>query len=208
MKKKTVAYLRVSTGEQTTENQRAQVLELAATHHLEVDQVLEETASAAGRRPELERLMGDARARRVGTVAVWSLDRFDRSMVGAIQRVLELDALGVRVLSVRESWLDTAGPVRSLLVAIFGWVAEQEREQLRARTLAGIERARRQGKHVGRPPANAHALTAAAWQVSRGSSVDQAARMVGVSKRTLERHLARTRVERGEGGGGVHPDAR
>jgi hypothetical protein len=47
-----------------------------------------------------------------------------RSMVGAIQTTLELDRIGVTVMSVREPWLDTSGPVRPLLVAIFGWVAE------------------------------------------------------------------------------------
>ena len=71
-------------------------------------------------------------------------------MVGAIQTVLELDLLGIIVMSLREPWLDTAGPVRSLFVAIFGWVAEQERERLRERTKAGLERARRQGKRIGR----------------------------------------------------------
>jgi hypothetical protein len=49
--------------------------------------------------------------------------------------------LAVRILSVREPWLDTAGPVRSLLVAIFGRVAEQERTRLIERTKAGLERA-------------------------------------------------------------------
>ena len=52
----------------------------------------------------------------------------------------ELDRLGVRVLSARESWLDTDSPVRPLLVAIFGWVAEQERARLIERTKAGMAR--------------------------------------------------------------------
>jgi DNA invertase Pin-like site-specific DNA recombinase len=51
-------------------------------------------------------------------------------MTGAINTVLELDRLGVRVISVRESWLDTDSPVRPLLVAIFGWVSEQEHTRL------------------------------------------------------------------------------
>ena len=54
---------------------------------------------------------------RFKSLVVWSLDRLHRSMVRAIQAVLELDRLGVQVVSVREPWLDTTGPVRSLLVA-------------------------------------------------------------------------------------------
>jgi putative DNA-invertase from lambdoid prophage Rac len=72
---------------------------------------------------------------------LWALDRFHRSMLGSVQDVLELDRLGVPILSVREAWLDTSGPVRSLLIAIFGWVAEQERARLIERTKAGLERA-------------------------------------------------------------------
>jgi DNA invertase Pin-like site-specific DNA recombinase len=61
-------------------------------------------------------------------------------VVGAVQTVLELDRLGVPVRSVREAWLDTSGPVRALLVAIVGWVAERERAQLIERTKAGMAR--------------------------------------------------------------------
>src|SRR5467141_1966984 len=78
----------------------------------------------------------------------WSLGR---SMVGNLQAVLELDRIGVQIVSVREPWLDTSGPVRSLLIAIFSWVAEQERSRLIERTRAGLDRARREGKRIGRP---------------------------------------------------------
>lgn len=102
--------------------------------------IFEEMESAAKARPVLDRMLADVRAGRVQAVAVWALDRLHRSMVGAINAVLELDRLGVRVLSVREGWLDTGGPVRPLLVAIFGWVAEQERTRLIERTKTGLER--------------------------------------------------------------------
>lgn len=96
-------------------------------------------------------MMHDAHQGQFDVLVVWALDRFGRSTVGNIQAVLDLDRCGVQVVSVREEWLDTSGPVRSLLIAIFGWVAEQERVRLSERTKAGIERARRQGVHVGRP---------------------------------------------------------
>jgi DNA invertase Pin-like site-specific DNA recombinase len=65
--------------------------------------------------------------------------------------VLALDEIGVKVVSVREAWLDTVGPVRSLLVAIFSWVAETERNRLGERVRAGLDRARKDGKKLGRP---------------------------------------------------------
>jgi len=86
---------------------------------------------------------------------VWSLDRFGRSMAGNVNDALALDAVGVKIVSVREPWLDTGGPVRYLLLAIFSWVAEQELRRLVERMRAGIERARalgtRSGKPIGRP---------------------------------------------------------
>jgi DNA invertase Pin-like site-specific DNA recombinase len=88
--------------------------------------VYEELESAAKRRPVFEQMMADARAGRVQAVAVVAVDRLHRSMTGAINTVLELDRIGLPVMSVREGWLDTQGPVRPLLVAIFRRVAEQE----------------------------------------------------------------------------------
>jgi DNA invertase Pin-like site-specific DNA recombinase len=132
-------YLRVSTDRQTSENQLAEVRQLAVARGYE-PVVYEEVESAAKARPVLDRMLGDVRAGRVQAVAVWALDRLHRSMTGAINTVLELDRLGAPVLSVREGWLDTSGPVRPLLVAIFGWVAEQERTRLIERTRAGLDR--------------------------------------------------------------------
>lgn len=114
-------------------------------------EVYEEKVSAAKERPAFQRMMLDAHRGRWSTLVVWALDRFGRSMAGNLASVLELDRIGVKVISVREPWLDTSGPVRSLLVAIFSWVAEQERIRISERTKAGQERARRAGKVVGRP---------------------------------------------------------
>ncbi len=87
----------------------------------------EETESAAKSRPVFDRMLAHVRTGNIQAVVVWALDRLHRSMHGAINDVLELDRLGVRILSVREPWLDTAGPVRSLLAAIFAWISEMER---------------------------------------------------------------------------------
>ncbi len=177
-------YLRVSTDRQTAENQLADVRRLVEARGFE-PVVYEEVESAAKARPVLDRMLTDVRAGRVQAVAVWALDRLHRSMVGAVHTVLELDRLGVPVLSVREGWLDTSGPVRPLLVAIFGWVAEQERTRLIERTRAGLERARREGKRLGRPPGSPVLLHAARDLVVAGVPVAEAARRKGLARSSL-----------------------
>jgi putative DNA-invertase from lambdoid prophage Rac len=181
-------YLRVSTDQQNTENQLEELRQLVTARGYEAV-IYEEVESAAKARPVLDGMLGDVRAGRVRAVAVWALDRLHRSMIAAVQTVLELDRLGVPVISVREPWLDTSGPVRPLLVAIFGWVAEQERTRLIERTKAGIERARRQGVRLGRPRVSPLKLEAAARDVDSGMSRRAASRQRGVSQAVLRNFL-------------------
>jgi DNA invertase Pin-like site-specific DNA recombinase len=185
-------YIRVSTDRQAAENQVAELRQLAAARGFE-PVIYEEVESAAKARPVLDKLLADARGGRVRAILVWALDRLHRSMIGSIQTVLECDRIGVPVVSLREPWLDTSGPVRPLLVAIFGWVAEQERARLIERTKAGIERARRHGtksgKPIGRPPTSPILLHAAADLVAAGSTIAAAARSKGVDRGTLRKFL-------------------
>jgi putative DNA-invertase from lambdoid prophage Rac len=187
--KRAAVYLRISCDRGTVENQRLAVEQMALARGFEFE-VYEEVESAVKHRPVFERMLADARAGRIQAVAVVALDRLHRSMTGAINTVLEFDHLGVQVMSVRESWLDTSGPVRPLLVAIFGWVAEQERAVLVDRTLAGLARARRQGKTLGRPRTSPAKVLAAVEHVRSGVSARVAAKAAGVSRSTLQRALA------------------
>src|SRR5437588_10771523 len=104
------------------------------------------------------------------------------------ETVLELDRVGVQVGSVKESFLDTSGPVRPLLIAIFGWLAQQERERLIERTRAGLERARRQGRRIGRPRAHVDVAKALALR-GEGKSIREVAMVLGVGAATLHRAL-------------------
>src|SRR5438105_15313432 len=107
-------------------------------------------------------------------LAVWSLDRLGRSMQANLATVLELDRLGVQVISVRESFLDTSGPVRPLLIAIFGWLASRSgRDSSNARR-RGWKRARRQGKRIGRPRVTVDVAKAVALR-SEGKSIRETA---------------------------------
>jgi putative DNA-invertase from lambdoid prophage Rac len=180
-------YLRVSTEDQTTANQRQVLEELAQRRGWTVERVVDETASGAGDRPLWRRLMADAKRRAFDVVVVWALDRIGRSMHGTISDVVELDRAGVDVVSYSEPWLDMRGPTRTLLIAVFSWVAEQERQRLIERTKAGMARAKRQGRHPGRPRADSAKLASAANLVAHGFSYRKAAQARGVSARSLAR---------------------
>jgi len=182
-------YLRVSTDRQSTENQRPEVEQLASARGFGVVHVYEETASAAKHRPKYDQMLKDARRGKFKVLVIWAIDRFGRSMVGNLQDVLELDRLGVTVVSVRETWLDTGSPVRSLLVAIFSWVAEQERTRLVERTKAGMLAARRRGSKIGRPRRRVDVDLARELRAS-GKTLRQVAAELGVGPATLHRALA------------------
>jgi DNA invertase Pin-like site-specific DNA recombinase len=183
-------YLRVSTVGQTIENQRPDLERVVATRGLRIVATYEEHASAVKKRPAFDAMMAAAHRGAFDVLGVWALDRFGRSMVGNVQAVLDLERSGVRVLSVREPWTDASGPVRDLLVAVFGWVAEQERARLIERTKAGLERARREGKRIGRPPRAFDLATA--WRLrDEGASLRTIAMKLHVPRATLGRALCR-----------------
>jgi len=184
-----VAYVRVSTEDQTVENQLPDLTRLAEARGLKLAKVFSENVSAVKHRPEYEAMLKLAHSGKVGTIVIWALDRLHRSMVGAMQTVLELDRLGVRVISLKEPWLDTTSPVRPLLVAVFGWVAEQERARISDRTRCGLDRARRAGKKLGRPGFDLDVVRARALR-DAGKSYRTIAAELGVSVGKVHETLA------------------
>jgi DNA invertase Pin-like site-specific DNA recombinase len=187
--RRAVIYVRVSGGKQDHANQLPELRQVATTRNLEVVTTYAETASTKRRLPELDRLMADAHAGKFGVLLVWAIDRLGRSMVGNLATILQLDRMGVVVVSLKEPWLDTGGPVRQLLIAIFSWVAEQERTRLGERTRAGLERARAEGKRLGRPRAQID-IERAREMMATGSSLRGTAKELGVGVATLSRALA------------------
>lgn len=190
-RKRTAVYLRVSTEEQTLDNQRADIKRLIRARRLRLVASFEEQVSAAKARPEFAAMLDAAHRGEFETLVVWALDRLGRSMVGNLQAVLDLDRCGVKVISINEPWLDTGGPVRSLLIAIFGWVAEQERIRMGERTKAGLERARRQGVVIGRPRRSID-IRRAESLLDKGLSLREVAKRLKVPASTLHRALGRS----------------
>ena len=149
-------------------------------------------SGAKGSRPELDRLMGLARQRKVDAIVVWSLDRFGRSMQHLITALNELASLRVAFL-VPNQGIDTSDdtPAGRFQVQIIAAVAEFERGMIRARVLAGIEKARAEGKPLGRPRKVIDIEGARARVALEG--LRPTARSLGVPPPTLRRALARGR---------------
>lgn len=194
----TAIYVRVSTEKQTAENQLPELQRMAAARGDTSPTVISETESGAKRRPVLEQLVAEAKRGKYRTIYVWALDRLGRG--GALEALTLLEDLaraGVAVVSAQEHWLDTSrdNPLRDVLIAFSATVARMERERLVVRTKAGMERARLQGKRIGRPRVSPIALTAAADAVRAGELTQKAAaKKWGIGASTLRDLLSGRRA--------------
>jgi DNA invertase Pin-like site-specific DNA recombinase len=109
-------------------------------------------SGAKDKRPQLDRLMADARRRRFDVVLVYRYDRFARSLRHLVNALEEFSALGIEFVSVHEG-VDTTTPNGRLVFGIFASIAEFERELIRDRVKSGLRNARAKGKILGRPRA-------------------------------------------------------
>ena len=124
---KVIIYLRVSTQEQTTENQLPALEKWVTDRGYELVKVYQENKSAwrSGHQRELSRLLNDLRfgKHKVDICLVWALDRLSREGVAAILNLVDrFKRYGVRVISLQESWTEAPGDMADLLYAITGWV--------------------------------------------------------------------------------------
>jgi DNA invertase Pin-like site-specific DNA recombinase len=193
-------YLRVSTDDkgQTVETQRLPLREYcAAQGWADVAEYADEaSATDLRRRTAWRRLLDDCARRKVDLILVWRLDRAFRSVLDAAQALERLRAWGVGLRSYSEPWLDTTSPFGEALYYITVAYAQLERGILRERVKAGMERARRQGRRVGRPPVTARPRFAERWAEVRAEleagriSRHEAARRLRCGRATVQRLLA------------------
>lgn len=171
-------YSRVSTGLQHCENQRAELQRYAEARGFSVVEYSDTISGSTSSRPGLDALMGAARRRKFKIVIVWSLDRLGRNLKHLIETLDEFATLGVEFVSLRES-IDTSSAAGRLQLTILAALASFERERLRERTIAGLQRARNEGKRLGRPrvhpvafdsPAGSVRALAASWGVSKSTA--------------------------------------
>jgi DNA invertase Pin-like site-specific DNA recombinase len=157
-------------------------------------------------RVEWRQLLEDASRRKFDLVLVWRMDRAFRSVLDAATTLERLRSWGVGLRSYSEPWLDTTSPFGEALYYITVAYAQLERGILRERVKAGMERAARQGKKIGRPKVTDRRgfLARSKSILERLSAGDisrrQAAKELDIGYATLKRLLdSQNRVNQGEG---------
>lgn len=177
-------YARVSTGEQTVENQRIELARYCEARRWQAIEYLDEGVSGASEtRKALDALMRDARRRRFDALVVWRLDRLGRNLRHLVMLIDELSALGVGLVSLGEG-IDTQTPAGRLQLHVLAAIAEFERARIAERVRVGMARAKAQGKHVGRPRPN---VTEEQLRSVDALSLRDAAAQLGISKSFLHR---------------------
>ena len=153
--KRVALYHRVSTVDQDPTAARHDLRGAATARGYTIAMEVEETGSGARNdRPGLQEVMVAARCGRIGAVLVWKLDHFGRSTLDLLGNIRQLIDAGVRFESITQGLrIDPlrADPIAQLILTVLAGVAEFERSVIRERTMLGLERARRQGKRLGRP---------------------------------------------------------
>lgn len=153
-KVRAAVYIRVSTTHQNSDNQLHELERVAAARDWQIVATYRDDgiSGAKGRdgRPALDALLKAATRREFDLIAVWSIDRLGRSLQHLVTTVNDLHAQGVQ-LYFHQQAIDTTTPSGKLMFGVFSSFAEFERELIRERIKLGVERARKEGKKLGRP---------------------------------------------------------
>ncbi len=152
--KRVAIYARVSTSNQTVENQLAELRIVAERNQWNVVAEFSDNgiSGTKGRdqRPAFDDLLKRATRREFDLIMVWAIDRLGRSIQHLVSFMTEIQSLGVD-LYVHQQAIDTTTPSGRMIFGIFSALGEYERELMRERIMAGQRRARSQGVQIGRP---------------------------------------------------------
>ncbi|MGD0966382.1 MAG: recombinase family protein [Candidatus Acidiferrales bacterium] len=140
-------------------------------------------SGAKDSRPELNRLMADAKRRKFDAILIWKLDRFGRSLRHLVNALAELEALGIAFVSLTDN-LDLSTPSGRLMFQVIAAMSEFERELIRERVRSGMKNAQAKGKAVGRPKVIVDAVQIGRLRDS-GASWREIAKQTGLSLGTV-----------------------
>ena len=177
-------YGRVSTAQQTTENQR---LELQASGH-KIDYWFSDTGvsgkTCAAQRPQFSLLLDKIRDGE--SILVSKLDRLGRDAVDVLQTVRLLADRNIQVIVLQLGGVDLTSAAGKLLLTMLVAVAEMERDLLIERTQSGLARAKAQGKRLGRPCKTTEAQRLEIRSsLQQGVSISELARSYGISRASI-----------------------
>jgi DNA invertase Pin-like site-specific DNA recombinase len=188
---KAAIYARVSTkdGKQDVENQLRQLREFARSQQWTVVQeYIDHASGKRSDREQLSQMLTGASRREFDVLLFWSLDRLSREGVCETLNYLQrLTLYGCNYRSFTEQYLDSTGIFREAVIGILAAVAKQERIRISERTIAGLQRAREQGRIGGRPKAEEDYKLVSRVDALRaeGQSIRQIAATVGISPSTV-----------------------
>ena len=192
MTKNAALYARVSTDGQTVDNQLQELRDAAKRQGwIVVEEFVDEGVSGAkgrDKRPSLDRLTRAVVRREFDVVMVWSVDRLGRSLQDLIGFLGETHAKGVD-LYLHQQGIDTTTPGGKALFQMMGVFAEFERSMIQDRVRAGLQRARAQGKTLGRPRVSKSVEERIRAARAEGMGVRKVASTVGVGVSTVQRVL-------------------
>lgn len=181
------AYCRVSTTDQTTDNQIQEIV--AAGFHVERQRIVAETISgsvAASERPGFGKLLNKLEAGDV--LVVTKLDRLGRNAMDVRSTVEALDGMGVRVHCLALGGVDLTSPAGKMTMGVIAAVAEFERDLLIERTQAGLKRAQAEGKVLGRPLSlTLEQIADVNRRLRGGEAIAAVARAMKTSRQTIMR---------------------
>ena len=183
-------YARCSTGHQDTGLQMDELRLVAEQRGWVVvsEHVDDGVSGSTTTRPGIDALLREVQTGKVDVVAVWKLDRLARSLQHLLFVMDTLTTSGVAFASIRDAGIDTTNPTGRLLLQLLGAFAEFEKSLIRERVQAGVDRARRQGKHLGRPVVQVD-LRPAVAMLEKGYGLKAVAAATGVPRSTLRRRL-------------------
>ena len=187
-------YLRVSTDEQTVDNQRQALTEAMERRGWRIVAEFADNgisgAKGRAKRPGYDRLLEAATTRKIDIVAAWSVDRLGRSLQHLVGFLAELNAVGCDLYLEKQA-VDTTTPAGRALFQMLGVFAEFERAILQERIHAGIARARKNGTKSGKPIGRARTSRkvedAIRASLSSGKGIHKTARECGVGTGTVQR---------------------
>ena len=193
MTKKVVIYARVSTLDQTVDNQLIELRDHCSRMGWEiVKEYTDEGLSGTlfrDKRPALNALIKDGNRKKFDTVVCWDISRIGRSMKELILFLSDMKDRGIGICSVRQGF-DTSTSMGEIMFQFVGILSSWEREMIRERTLAGLERAKPEGKILGRKKVTNDTMTAKIIELrNEKKSIREIVSEVGVSTATIHRQL-------------------
>ena len=152
--KKVCLYCRVSTTHQTSENQLRELRAVAERMGYEIVSEFIDNGISGSKsrkdRPALDEMMKLATQRKFEMVMCWSIDRLGRSLQHLVEILNELQAMKIDLYFMQQG-MDTTTPSGRMIFSVFGAIGEFERNLIRERVIAGQQRAKASGVHIGRP---------------------------------------------------------